>query len=37
MRNDTCENCGRGSDRPAIFKNERWCSDDCRKALLGED
>lgn len=33
-----CENCGRGPyDRPAIFQNERWCSDLCRKAVLKSD
>lgn len=30
-----CENCGASQqDRPAIFRNERWCSDLCRKALV---
>lgn len=33
-----CEHCGASqSDRPAIFRNERWCSDQCRKALVGDD
>lgn len=31
-----CENCGRRITI-LIFKNERYCSDDCRKALEDRD
>lgn len=34
MTESKCEHCGKGDEgRPAIFKGERFCSDNCRKAL----
>lgn len=33
-----CENCGAPpKERTQIFRGERWCSDDCRKAVTGGD
>lgn len=30
-----CQNCGRSeADTPMVFKLERWCSENCRKALV---
>ena len=31
-RKHKCENCGK-SEGPAIYAGDRWCSDNCRKAL----
>lgn len=29
-----CDNCGKhDDDKPMAFKGQRWCSDECRKAL----
>jgi hypothetical protein len=34
--NNICLNCGR-EIRIQIFRGGDWCSDDCRKALLGRE
>lgn len=34
-RNTHCKNCG-NEIKVSIFKNEDWCSEDCRKVLKGE-
>lgn len=32
-----CEVCDRAeAETPMTFKNDRWCSDRCRKVVLGE-
>ena len=34
MADKDCLNCGRpAKDKPAIFRNEPYCCDDCRRAL----
>lgn len=35
MAKKACKVCGK-DDGPSIFDSDDWCSDDCRKMLLGE-